>query len=161
VETGAVLTADGVRIPFDLLLGVPPHRAPGVVVAAGLTGPGGWVMVDPHTLETRFPGVYAIGDVTAIPLANGMPLPKAGVFAHAEGDVVAARIADALGGRPATSTFTGQGLCFLETGHGAATVVAGDFFADPPAVALGEDSPANLDAKRAFEADRLTAWFGG
>ncbi|HEX5591674.1 MAG TPA: FAD/NAD(P)-binding oxidoreductase [Candidatus Limnocylindrales bacterium] len=161
VEPGAVRTADGVRIPFDLLLGVPPHRAPRVVVEAGLTGPGGWVAVDRHTLETRFAGVYAIGDVTAIPLANGMALPKAGVFAHAAGEVVASRIADAFAGLAPTATFEGRGQCFLETGHGAATVVAGDFFADPPAVALGDDSADNLDAKRRFEGDRLTAWFGG
>ncbi len=161
VEAGAVLTADGARIPFDLLLGVPPHRVPPVVAAAGLTGPSGWVAVDARTLETRFPGVWAIGDVTAIPLANGMPLPKAGVFAHAEGEVVAARIADSLAGREPTATFSGQGMCFLETGRGAATMVQGDFFADPPAVALQDESPANLAAKHAFEADRLRAWFGG
>ncbi|HEX6869450.1 MAG TPA: FAD/NAD(P)-binding oxidoreductase [Candidatus Limnocylindrales bacterium] len=161
VEPDAVVTADGVRLPFDLLLGVPPHRAPSVVAAAGLTGPSGWVAVDARTLETRSPGVYAIGDVTAIPLANGMPLPKAGVFAHREGEVVAARIADTLAGRMPTATFTGEGLCFLETGHGRATVVEGDFFADPPAVALGADSTDNLARKHAFESERLTAWFGG
>jgi sulfide:quinone oxidoreductase len=160
VEAGAVLTADGTRIPFDLLLGVPPHRVPPVVAAAGLPCPSGWVAVDPRTLETRFPGVYAIGDVTAIPLANGMPLPKAGVFAHAEGDVVAARIADTLAGRQSAATFAGIGMCFLETGRGAATVVQGDFFADPPAVALGDESAANLAAKHAFESERLAAWFG-
>lgn len=160
VEPGAVITADGIRIPFDLLLGVAPHRVPPVVAAAGLTGPSGWVRVDARTLETAYPGVYAIGDVTAIPLANGMPLPKAGVFAHAAGEVAAARIADNLAGRAPTATFAGDGMCFLETGHGSATMVAGDFFADPPAVALGEDSAANLAAKHAFETDRLEAWFG-
>jgi sulfide:quinone oxidoreductase len=161
VEAGAVLTADGTRIPFDLLLGVPPHRVPPIVAAAGLTGPSGWVAVDARTLETRFPGVHAIGDVTAIPLANGMPLPKAGVFAHAEGEVVAARIAESLAGSEPTATFDGQGMCFLETGHGAATMVQGDFFADPPDVALRDESAANLAAKHAFESDRLRAWFGG
>jgi sulfide:quinone oxidoreductase len=159
VEAGAVLAAD-TRIPFDLLLGVPPHRAPSIVAAAGLTGPSGWVVVDARTLETRFAGVHAIGDVTAIPLANGMPLPKAGVFAHGEGEVVAARIADRFAGREPTTTFSGQGMCFLETGHGSATMVHGDFFADPPAVALGDDSSANLAAKQRFESDRLAAWFG-
>jgi sulfide:quinone oxidoreductase len=104
--------------------------------------------------------VYAIGDVTAIPLANGMPLPKAGVFAHGEGEVVAARIADRFAGREPTATFAGQGMCFLETGRGSATMVQGDFFADPPAVGLGDDSAANLAAKHRFESDRLTAWFG-
>jgi sulfide:quinone oxidoreductase len=160
VEAEAVLTADGVRLPFDLLLGVPPHRVPAVVAAAGLTGPSGWVAVDARTLETRFPGVYAIGDVTAIPIANGMALPKAGVFAHGEGEVVAARIAESLAGREPTATFSGEGMCFLETGKGSATMVAGDFYADPPAVALGDDTAANLAAKHAFESERLAAWFG-
>ena len=160
VEPGVVLTQDGLRIPFDLLLGVPPHRVPPVVAASGLTGGGPWVPVDRGTLQTSFPGVYAIGDVTAIGLANGMPLPKAGVFAHAEGDVVAARIAETFAGREPTATFTGEGMCFLETGRGKATMVAGNFFADPPAVALGDDSAANLAAKHAFETERLAAWFG-
>jgi len=160
VEAGAVVAAD-VRIPYDLLLGVPPHRAPAVVSAAGLTGPSGWVGVDRATLETRFPGVYAIGDVTGIPLANGLPLPKAGVFAHAEGDVVAARIAEVLAGAAPVATFDGRGMCFLETGRGEATMVHGDFFADPPAVALSEPSADHLAAKHAFETERLTAWFGG
>ena len=160
VEAGAVIAGD-TRIPFDLLLGVPPHRVPPIVVAAGLAEPGGWVTVDPHTLETRFPGVHAIGDVTAIPIANGMALPKAGVFAHAEGDVVAARIADRFAGREPASTFAGQGMCFLETGHGQATMVRGDFFATPPDVALADATPEHLAAKHAFEAERLSAWFDG
>ena len=159
VEAGAVVAAD-TRIPFDLLLGVPPHRAPRVVAESGLTGESGWVPVDARTLETRHDSVYAIGDVTAIPLANGMPLPKAGVFAHAEGEVAAARIADRLAGREPAAIFAGDGMCFLETGRGSATMVRGGFFADPPDVVLGDDTPANLDAKRAFEADRLAAWFG-
>jgi sulfide:quinone oxidoreductase len=161
VEPGAVLTADGTRFPFDLLIGVPPHRVPPVVAAAGLTGPSGWVAVDRSTLATRFEGVYAIGDVTAIPLANGSPLPKAGVFAHQQGEVVAARITDTLAGREPGAVFTANGMCFLETGHGRATMVAGDFYADPPAVTLRDDSEANFAAKRAFERDRLASWFGG
>jgi sulfide:quinone oxidoreductase len=159
VEPGVVVAADA-RIPYDLLLGVPPFRVPPVVAASGLTDGGPWVTVDRVTLETRVPGVYAIGDVTAIPLANGMPLPKAGVFAHAEGEVVAARIADRLAGRDPDATFSGEGMCFLETGHGAATMVHGSFFADPPNVVLSESSRENLAAKHAFEAERLQAWFG-
>jgi len=58
---------------------------------SGLIGETGWVAVDRYTLETRFPGVYAIGDVVTIPLTLGKPLPKAGVFAHGEGEVVAHR----------------------------------------------------------------------
>ena len=160
VEAGAVVAAD-TRIPFDLLLGVPPHRVPQVVVDAGLAEPGGWVRTDPRTLETGYAAVYAIGDVTAIPIGTGQALPKAGVFAHAEGEVVAARIASTFAGDAATATFDGRGMCFLETGRGSATMVHGDFYASPPDVRLADSGPGHLAAKHAFETDRLTAWFGG
>jgi sulfide:quinone oxidoreductase len=162
VRAGEVVLASETsdRIPFDLLFAVPPHRAPAVVSEAGLTGPSGWVAVDARTLETRFPGVYAIGDVTAIPLASGTALPKAGVFAEAEGEVVAARIADRLAGREPTASFAGNGMCFVETGGGKAAMVQGGFLEDPPRVELTEATEAHLAAKRAFETERLTAWFG-
>jgi sulfide:quinone oxidoreductase len=139
---------------------VPPHRVPGVVRDSGLPGPSGWIPVDPATMETRFDGVYAVGDVTAIPLSTGAALPKAGVFAQAEGAVIAARIADKLAGREASATFDGEGMCFLETGRGKAAAVQGRFLADPPQVELTEPSEAGYEAKRAFEAERLNAWFG-
>lgn len=159
VRPGEVVTTEG-RIPFDLLLAVPPHRPPAVVAAAGLTGPSGWVSVDPRTLETRFPNVYAVGDVTAIPLAGGGALPKAGVFAAAEGEVVAERIAATFAGRRPEATFRGEGVCFMETGRGTAAMVRGAFLDAPPRVELTPASPEHLAAKRAFEAERLAAWFG-
>ncbi len=159
VEDGVVAFGDE-RRPFDLLLGVPPHRAPAVVVDSGLTEGAPWIKVDPRTLETSFPGVYAIGDVIALPLANGQLLPKAGTFAQAEGEVVAARVAASLAGSPSTASFAGDGACFLETGGGLAAMVTGGFLADPPAVRLTDPSAEHFAAKRAFERDRLTAWFG-
>jgi sulfide:quinone oxidoreductase len=159
VRPGEVVLAED-RVPFDLLLAVPPHRAPRVVSEAGLTGPGGWVVVDAGTLETRFPGVYAVGDVTAIPLANGSALPKAGVFAQAEGEVVGVRIADRLAGREPRATFEGTGMCFMEAGRGKAAMVRGEFLADPPRIELTEPSAEGYEAKRAFERERLVAWFG-
>ena len=159
VEDGEVIFGDE-RRPFDLLLGVPPHRAPAVVVESGLTGDGPWIPVEPRTLETSFPDVYAIGDVTAVALANGQFLPKAGAFAQAEGEVVAARIAASLAGAPPTASFAGDGACFLETGGGLAAMVTGGFLADPPAVRLTDPSTEHFAAKRTFERDRLAAWFG-
>lgn len=159
VDDGEVVFGE-TRRPFDQLLGVPPHRAPTVVAASGLTGGGPWVKVEPRTLETGHPGVYAIGDVTALPLANGQMLPKAGAFAQAQGEVVAARIAATLGGSQPTATFAGDGACFLETGGGMAAMVTGGFLADPPSVRLTESSPDHFAAKHAFERGRLAAWFG-
>src|SRR3990172_1697025 len=98
---------DGARERFDLLAAVPPHRAPEVVRRSSLAGESGWIPVDGATLRTRYEDVYAIGDVASIILANGKPLPKAGVFAHAEARVVAREIAAAFGG-PAAEPFDGK-----------------------------------------------------
>lgn len=138
--------------PFDLLLGVPPHIAPAVARDAGMTDASGWIPVDASTLETRFPGVYAIGDITAVRLANGMFLPKAGVFADAEARVVAANIAAAINGASATQAYDGRGLCYIETGGREAAYGAGAFYALPaPRVTLEEPQPRFWREKRELE----------
>jgi sulfide:quinone oxidoreductase len=160
VESGEVLFGDK-RRPFDLLLGVPPHRAPAVVRESGLVDETGWVSVNPRTLETQFPGIYAIGDVVQISLANKKPLPKAGVFAEAMGETVADRIAAVFRGEEPEATFKGDGGCYLEVGGGRAMMVKGNFLAEPePEVTLTEASPDYLIEKRAFETQRLQTWFG-
>jgi sulfide:quinone oxidoreductase len=123
--------ANGVTAGFDLLAYVPPHRAPQVVNDAGLTGPGGWVGVDRATLATNFPGVYAVGDITGIPLAIGKPLPKAGVLAHGQAETVAANIAAEIEGRAPAARFAGDGACFIEIGAGRAGYGSGNFYTEP------------------------------
>ena len=122
---------DGSEAPYDLLIGVPFHEVPTVVREAGLAQPGGWVKVDRDTLATEFEGVYAVGDMTAIPLANGMMLPKAGVFAHGEAEVVARNIAAEVSDGHTRWAFGGEGACFLETSFGRAAYVKGNFFTEP------------------------------
>jgi sulfide:quinone oxidoreductase len=127
---------DGSVADFDLLAAVPSHRPPAVVSGSGLAGPTGWIPVERGTLETSAPNVFAIGDVTAITLANGKLLPKAGVFAHAEAQVAAAQIASRIEGGSA-GRFDGHGYCWVELGGGVAGFASGDFYAAPdPAVAL-------------------------
>lgn len=124
-------------VGYDLLVAIPPHRAPALVRSAGLTNEAGWIPVDPRTLATRHERVYALGDVTAIPIPGRwkadvpLMLPKAGVFAHAQALVVAHRIATEMAGLEATETFRGHGFCMLEAGTRAAGVAYGDFYAEP------------------------------
>ena len=126
---------DGRQEPFDFLAGVPPHRPPPVIKESPLANEAGWVPVDKHTLATRFENVYAIGDVTTITLANGKPLPKAGTFAHAEAEAVAARIVAEIGGSEPRAEFDGVGYCWIEAGGGSAGFASGQFYAEPnPAV---------------------------
>ena len=90
--------ADGSE-PFDLLVAVPPHRAPPFVAESPLAGPDGWIRAESLSLSAH-PNVYAIGDVTEIELARGGKLPKAGVLAQAQAIAVASNIAAAAAGRP-------------------------------------------------------------
>ena len=126
-----------------------------------MLGPTGWIPVDGSTLETQFPSVYAIGDVIAIRLRNGMFLPKAGVFAEAQGSVVAERISAELRGEESSATFGGQGHCYLEVGDGLAALAMGNFYASPsPDVKLGPPSARYRIEKEQFESSRLQRWLG-
>ena len=157
-----IVLADGTRVPYDLLAGVPPHRPPGALCGSGLVTEAGWAAVDRRTLGTAADGVYAIGDATAIQLANGKPLPKAGVFAHAEALVVARRIAADLGRGNMTAAFDGYGYCWVETGRGAAAFGAGDFFAEPdPVVTLRGPNRAWHAGKVLFERHWLAGGLEG
>lgn len=129
--------ANGTSTVFDLLLYVPPHRAPEAVRNAGLADNDGWVAVDRATFETATAGVYAVGDVTGVPLAIGKPLPKAAVFARAAAEIVADNLLAAWTGRGARRVFDGYGACFVETGDGRAGFGSGNFYAEPaPQISL-------------------------
>jgi sulfide:quinone oxidoreductase len=126
---------------------------------AGLTGESGWIPVDRGTLRTRFERVWALGDVTGIPLKMGKPLPKAATFAEREAEVVARGIAAEIAGGPPPEPFIALGECWLETGDGAAARGAGDFFGDPvPVVSLEAPSAEAHRAKEAWEQEWLRRW---
>ena len=155
-----VLTfTDGTEHGTDVLLGVPAHRPPRVVGESHLASPGGYIPVDRHALTLGSPGVYAIGDVTAIAIAGGKLLPKAGIFAEAEATIVARRIAAEWQGRTQRATFDGAGACFVELGDGTSAYAKGDFFAaDGPAVRMRRPGRRWHLAKVAFEQYWLRRW---
>ncbi len=151
--------ANGASTTYDLLGFVPPHHAPDAVRESGLCAESGWIAVDRHTLETRFSSVYAVGDVNSIPLKLGKPLPKAGVFAHYQAQVVARNIVRAVTGRGEPARFAGLGECFIETGAGKAGFGKGDFYAEPlPAVAVHPPSRRWHLGKVLLEQAWLRGW---
>lgn len=144
----------------DLVLAVPPHRAPEVIGYSGLLGSSGWVHVDPGTLETEHEGVYAIGDVNNIRLANGKNLPMAGVFAHYEAKVAAGRIIAEISGEKTDAKFDGNGYCWLELGDGKAAFAGGNFYVEPePKVRMYPPLRAWHWSKELFEKWWLRHWF--
>ena len=151
---------NGSSADYDLLIYVPSHRAPAVVRSGGLVGASGWVQVDAHSLRTEAPGVFAIGDVTGIPIPSGKALPKAGVFAHREAEVVAENLAAEWAGRGPERAFDGVGACFIEAGAGRAGYGSGDFYAAPvPEMRLHAPSRFWHIGKVLFEKRWLRKWF--
>jgi sulfide:quinone oxidoreductase len=145
---------DGTEMPFDLFLGVPKHRAPDVVIASGMTEDG-YVPVSPQTLETRFPGVYAIGDVATI------GVPKAGVFAEGAARVVATSLVATLRGGQQPEPYGGLGSCYIEFGAGQVGRVDVDFLSGPkPTGTFHEPSAALVTEKNHFGSSRSARWFG-
>ncbi|MFK5913725.1 MAG: FAD/NAD(P)-binding oxidoreductase [Woeseiaceae bacterium] len=159
-ENKKIVFANGNSADFDLLVYVPPHRAPKVIREAGLTGESGWIPVDKYKLTTKFSNVYAIGDVTGIKLSVGKPLPKAGVIAHGQADVVVNNIIYDITGKGTPKQFDGHGACFIETGNGKAGMGNGDFYAEPaPKMKLHKPSYLMHLGKVAFEKYWLFKWF--
>jgi sulfide:quinone oxidoreductase len=147
---------DGTEMPYELFLGVPVHRVPQVVVDSGLAEDAyGWVPVNKKTLETNFPGVYAVGDV------NGVGTAKAGVFAEGAARVVAAAITAQLRGGAPPDAYQGAGTCYVEFGHGQVGKVHVDFLSGPkPVGTFHGASEALVGEKADFGSSRLERWFG-
>jgi sulfide:quinone oxidoreductase len=152
-ERRVALLEDGAELPYDLFLGVPKHRAPEVVIAGGMAVDG-YVPASSKTLETRFPGVYAVGDVSTV------GVPKAGVFAEGAARVVAASvIARVRGGEP-PAPYDGLGSCYIEFGEGRVGRVDVDFLSGPkPTGTFQEPSAALVAEKHDFGSSRRARWF--
>ncbi len=147
------LTAEGDELPFDLFLGVPRHRVPQVVLDSGMCVDG-WIPVDPLTLETSYPGVYAVGDVTSV------GTPKAGVFAERQASVVAAEIVALADGGQA-EPYDGRGICYIEFGAGQVARVDVSFRAgQTPSGEFDDACPALAADKSQFGSTRVRRWFG-
>jgi sulfide:quinone oxidoreductase len=145
---------DATEMPYDLFLGIPKHRVPDVVASSGMTVDG-WIPVKPKTLETRFPGVYAIGDVTSV------GTPKAGVFAEGAARIVAARLIAELQGGEQPQAYDGAGTCYVEFGEQRVGRIDVNFLSGPsPTGSFTEPSAALIFEKQDFGASRQARWFG-
>ena len=146
--------ADGKSISADLILAVPLHVAPKVVIDSGLTE-NGWIQTDKHTLKTRFPDVFALGDVASV------GVPRAGVFSEGQARIVARQLIARARGANHDSRYDGAGICYLEFGRGQVGKVDVDFFSGPaPRAELGPPTTELRAEKTKFGASRRARWFG-
>lgn len=164
---GTIHFKNNATVGYDLLIGVPPHGVSNAIKNSGLTDSSGYIPTHPQTMEildvvdeltTKYPGVYAIGDVAGIKLLNEKYLPKGGVFAEEEAHAVARNIASSITGEKANASFNGKGVCYVDVGDGMAAEGSGDFYAYPePIVTLETPNIEGRKAKHEFE--RVFEWW--
>jgi sulfide:quinone oxidoreductase len=154
LERKKVVLDHGEELPYELFLGIPKHRVPRVVAESGMAVDG-WIPVNPKTLETRFPGVYAVGDVTSV------GTPKAGVFSEGAAQVVAASLIARQNGSEPPPAYTGRGSCYVEFGEDRIARVDVDFLSGPaPTGSFQEPSVELKSEKKLFGTSRKARWFG-
>ena len=159
IRPGIVLTGAGKQFSHALLLAVPKHIVPDVL-RKGLADDSGWIPVEPRTLATKHPDMYAIGDCAGTRNPKGQLLPRAGAIAEEQGKVVAANLIHEITGEGSTQEFQGRGVCFMETGGGMAAPLRANFFSEPePTWEFAPPSREGFMEKRRFLEDRMKAWF--
>ncbi len=123
--------SNGKSYKYNLLAYTPKHETPAVIRNSSLAGESGWIEANRKTLETKFPNVYAIGDITDIKLDTGVSLPKIGIFAREQAEIVAHNIGRKIGNSLPDHTFKGEGQYFIEYGKGLASTTDVNFYEDP------------------------------
>ena len=125
-----------------------------VVAESGMTK-NGWIPVDPATLRTQFPGVFAVGDVTSV------GTPKAGVFAEGAARVVAQALIAEVQGQAPPPPYDGIGSCYIEFGAQRVGRVEVNFLSAPkPTGSFDQPSLELVRDKSEFATSRYARWFG-
>jgi sulfide:quinone oxidoreductase len=134
VNDDTVVFENGSELTYDILITTPPHRASQVVRDAGMTDESGWIPVNPHNLATRHEDVFAIGDIASIETPHGHApyLPKAGVFAQGQGEVLANNLAVSITKKGEMRQWSGEGSCYLQVGKSESAFLKGAFLSNPP-----------------------------
>ena len=159
IRKNSTFTETG-EYPHDLVLAIPIHVVPQILRDCGLVDQSGWVKVDPSTLSTTASDVFAIGDCAGPKTPKGALLPRAGILAEEQGTVVAKNIISRIKGLPETERFTGEGVCFMETGNGMAAPVRANFYAQPaPTWEFTPPSTEGFEEKNRFLMERMSRWF--
>ncbi len=145
---------DGRQLPYDLFLGIPVHCAPAVVLASDLAEDG-WISVDPATFATKFPGVFAVGDVTSA------PVPRAGGIAEGEAATVAKVLISQLTDGSVAPPYDGASGCYVELGDDLVGRIDVDFLSyDTPVAKFSAPTAALSEEKRQWGSTRVDRWFG-
>ncbi|MCA9115393.1 MAG: NAD(P)/FAD-dependent oxidoreductase [Planctomycetaceae bacterium] len=113
-------------VHYDMIHVTPPMSAPKFLAESRLAGEGGWVEVNPETLQhPRFPNVFALGDCSSLPTS------KTGAAIRKQAPVLVKNLRAAMQDRPLTAKYDGYTSCPLVTGYGSLVLAEFDYDRNP------------------------------
>jgi sulfide:quinone oxidoreductase len=116
----------GMKIPYDLLVTIPPNLGSRCIEESGVGDPMGYVETDPYTLKAKeYERIYVIGDATNVHTS------KAGAVAHYQSDTVVENILREIDGRSPKPTYDGHATCFIVSGYEKAVLIDFNYKVEP------------------------------
>ncbi|NNM62501.1 MAG: NAD(P)/FAD-dependent oxidoreductase [Steroidobacteraceae bacterium] len=117
------------KLPFAYSAVIPAFKGVDAVAAVpGLCNPRGFVLIDKHQRNPKYPNIYSVGVCVAIPpvevtvVATGAP--KTGYMIESMVSAAAANIAAAIAGAPIEAQATWNAICIADFGDTGAAFVA-------------------------------------
>lgn len=127
-ERKVIVSYDEKEVPFDLLVSIPVNKGDQAIANSNLGDEDGlnFVPTNKQTLQSKkYENMFVIGDATNVPAS------KAGSVAHFEAEILTENILSYIHGHPMEATFDGHSNCFIETGHGKATLIDFNYDTEP------------------------------
>ena len=116
-------------LPFGYSMLLPAFRGvPAVRDIEGLTNPRGFILIDKHQRNTKFPEIFALGVCVAIPPTGPTPVPvgvpKTGFMIESMVTAIAENFVEILDGKEPTHEATWNAVCLADFGDGGVAFVA-------------------------------------
>ena len=125
-EEKTIESHKGEKVPYDLLISIPPNLGAQYVETSGMGDPMCFVNTDHFTLRAKdFENIYVIGDATNVPAS------KAGAVAHYESETVIENMLREIEGQEPKSTFDGHATCFICSGYEKAVLIDFNYKYEP------------------------------
>lgn len=117
------------ELPFSYSMMLPAFKGVEAVFGIeGLTNPRGFVLIDEHQRNPRYPNIFSVGVCVAIPPVEATPVPtgtpKTGYMIESMVTATAKNIRAVLDGREPTEKATWNAVCLADFGDSGAAFVA-------------------------------------
>ena len=125
-EEKTIESHKGEKVPYDMLISIPPNFGAQFIEDSGMGDPMCYVNTDHFTLRAKdFENIYVIGDATNVPAS------KAGAVAHYESETVIENMLREIDGQEPKTTFDGHATCFICSGYEKAVLIDFNYKYEP------------------------------